>query len=139
MGAREYYDYRRAIYGDITHKAILVDVAGTLLAPTEPMAQVYRTIGEKYGVKYSEDEILMRYRRANKDPIQRYVGALETCRHLFLQCSFPELVWGILRQRLQNALQLDGDLDLGMWWAASCKPLDKDRRCVFDTAVTLIA
>jgi hypothetical protein len=40
MGAREYYDYRRAIYGGITHKAILVDAAGTLLAPTEPMAQV---------------------------------------------------------------------------------------------------
>jgi hypothetical protein len=40
MGAREYYDYRRAMYGDITHKAILVDAAGTLLAPTEPMAQV---------------------------------------------------------------------------------------------------
>jgi hypothetical protein len=40
MGAREYYDYRRAIYGDITHKAILVDATGTLLAPTEPMAQV---------------------------------------------------------------------------------------------------
>jgi hypothetical protein len=34
-GAGEYYDYRRAIYGDITHKAILVDDAGTLLAPTE--------------------------------------------------------------------------------------------------------
>jgi hypothetical protein len=32
MGAREYYYYRRAIYRDITHKAIL--------APTEPMAQV---------------------------------------------------------------------------------------------------
>ncbi|KAG2647315.1 hypothetical protein PVAP13_2KG577600 [Panicum virgatum] len=68
MGAREYYDYRRAIYGDITHKAILVDAAGTLLAPTEPMAQVYRTIGQKYGVEYSEDEILMRYRRAYAQP-----------------------------------------------------------------------
>ncbi|KAG8087056.1 hypothetical protein GUJ93_ZPchr0010g9791 [Zizania palustris] len=68
MGAREYYDYRRAIYGDITHKAILVDAAGTLLAPTEPMAQVYRTIGKKYGVKYSEDEILMRYRWAYAQP-----------------------------------------------------------------------
>uniref|UniRef100_K3ZWL2 Haloacid dehalogenase-like hydrolase domain-containing protein 3 n=1 Tax=Setaria italica TaxID=4555 RepID=K3ZWL2_SETIT len=67
-GAREYYDYRRAIYGDITHKAILVDAAGTLLAPTEPMAQVYRTIGQKYGVDYSEDEILMRYRRAYAQP-----------------------------------------------------------------------
>lgn len=68
LGAREYYDYRRAIYGDITHKAILVDAAGTLLAPTEPMAQVYRTIGQKYGVDYSEDEILMRYRRAYAQP-----------------------------------------------------------------------
>ncbi|XP_066398234.1 uncharacterized protein [Miscanthus floridulus] len=68
MGAREYYDYRRALYGDITHKAILVDAAGTLLAPTEPMAQVYRTIGQKYGVDYSEDEILMRYRRAYAQP-----------------------------------------------------------------------
>ncbi|CAL5061226.1 unnamed protein product [Urochloa decumbens] len=68
MGAREYYDYRRAIYGDITHKAIFVDAAGTLLAPTEPMAQVYRTIGQKYGVEYSEDEILMRYRWAYAQP-----------------------------------------------------------------------
>ncbi|KAG8064983.1 hypothetical protein GUJ93_ZPchr0004g38522 [Zizania palustris] len=68
MGAREYYDYWRAIYGDITHKAILVNAAGTLLAPTEPMAQVYRTIGKKYGVKYSEDEILMRYRWAYAQP-----------------------------------------------------------------------
>lgn len=68
LGAREYYDYRRAMYGDITHKAILVDAAGTLLAPTEPMAQVYRTIGQKYGVNYSEDEILMRYRLAYAQP-----------------------------------------------------------------------
>ncbi|KAI4992462.1 hypothetical protein ZWY2020_051879 [Hordeum vulgare] len=28
----------------------------------------YRTIGEKYGVKYSEDEILMRYRQAYSQP-----------------------------------------------------------------------
>uniref|UniRef100_A0A8R7TV76 Uncharacterized protein n=1 Tax=Triticum urartu TaxID=4572 RepID=A0A8R7TV76_TRIUA len=68
MGAREYYDYRRAIYGDITHKAILVDAAGTILAPTESMAQVYRTVGEKYGVKYSEDEILMRTSRPRRAP-----------------------------------------------------------------------
>ncbi|KAI5017336.1 hypothetical protein ZWY2020_042224 [Hordeum vulgare] len=32
------------------------------------MAQVYRTIGEKYGVKYSEDEILMRYGQAYSQP-----------------------------------------------------------------------
>jgi len=30
--------------------------------------QVYRTIGQKYGVEYSEDEILMRYRRAYAQP-----------------------------------------------------------------------
>ncbi|KAF7063417.1 hypothetical protein CFC21_069935 [Triticum aestivum] len=68
MGAREYYDYRRGIYDDITHKAILVDAPSTILAPTESMAQVYRTIGEKYGVKYSEDEILMRTSRPRRAP-----------------------------------------------------------------------
>nr|CAB3455213.1 unnamed protein product [Digitaria exilis] len=91
MGARDYYDYRRAIYGDITHKAILVDAAGTLLAPTEPMAQVYRTIGQKYGVEYSENEILMRYRRAYAQPwgrsrlsinVSEYLQALK-CDHWF--------------------------------------------------------
>uniref|UniRef100_N1QPY9 Uncharacterized protein n=1 Tax=Aegilops tauschii TaxID=37682 RepID=N1QPY9_AEGTA len=79
MGAREYYDYRRAIYGDITHKAILVDAAGTLLAPTEPMAQVYRTVGDKYGVKYLEDDILMRTSRpwrARAPPNKTLTGAL---------------------------------------------------------------
>lgn len=30
--------------------------------------QIYRQIGEKYGVKYSEDEILSRYRRAYEQP-----------------------------------------------------------------------
>ncbi|XBI44414.1 hypothetical protein VPH35_109049 [Triticum aestivum] len=40
MGAWEYYDYRRAIYDDITDKAILVDATGIILAPTESMAQV---------------------------------------------------------------------------------------------------
>ncbi|TVU37410.1 hypothetical protein EJB05_10723 [Eragrostis curvula] len=77
MGAREYYDYRRAIYGDITHKAILVDAAGTLLAPTEPMAQVYRTIGEKYGVEYSEDEILDRYVNDGR-PFWQYIVSSST-------------------------------------------------------------
>jgi hypothetical protein len=33
MGAREYYDYHRTIYSDITHKAIVVDAVGVLLAP----------------------------------------------------------------------------------------------------------
>nr|XP_020173193.2 uncharacterized protein LOC109758739 [Aegilops tauschii subsp. strangulata] len=77
MGTREYYEYRRAIYGDITHKAILVDAAGTLLAPTEPMAQVYRTVGDKYGVKYSEDDILMRTSRPRRAPPNKTLtGAL---------------------------------------------------------------
>lgn len=30
--------------------------------------QIYREIGEKYGVEYSEDEILKRYRRAYEQP-----------------------------------------------------------------------
>ncbi|RCV44755.1 hypothetical protein SETIT_9G399900v2 [Setaria italica] len=66
--AREYYDYRKSIYGDVTHRALLVDAVGTLIVPAQPTAQVYKSIGEKYGVKYSEDEILMRYRRAYEQP-----------------------------------------------------------------------
>ncbi|XP_039024884.1 uncharacterized protein LOC120158011 [Hibiscus syriacus] len=68
VGMKEYLDYRRSLYGEITHKAVLVDAAGTLLAPSQPMAQIYREIGEKYGVQYSEAEILNRYRRAYAQP-----------------------------------------------------------------------
>ena len=40
MGAREYYDYRKSIYGDVTHRALLVDAVGTLVVPAQPTAQV---------------------------------------------------------------------------------------------------
>lgn len=42
FGLKDYEDYRRSLYGDITHKALLVDAAGTLLVPSQPMAQVMR-------------------------------------------------------------------------------------------------
>ncbi|ERN16255.1 hypothetical protein AMTRI_Chr01g105170 [Amborella trichopoda] len=67
-GMKEYIEYRRSIYGDITHKAVLVDAVGTLVVPSQPMAQIYKTIGQKYGVKYSENEILNRYRWAYAQP-----------------------------------------------------------------------
>ncbi|KAL6010067.1 hypothetical protein ACLOJK_000498 [Asimina triloba] len=68
LGAKDYDDYRRSLYGDITHKALLVDAVGTLVVPSQPMAQIYRMIGEKYGVEYSEAEILSRYRWAYEQP-----------------------------------------------------------------------
>ncbi|PKI50862.1 haloacid dehalogenase-like hydrolase domain-containing protein 3 [Punica granatum] len=68
FGLKDYEDYRRSLYGGITHKALLVDAVGTLVVPSQPMAQIYRQIGEKYGVEYSEDEILNRYRRAYEQP-----------------------------------------------------------------------
>lgn len=40
FGLKDYEDYRRSLYGEITHKALLVDAAGTLLLPSQPMAQV---------------------------------------------------------------------------------------------------
>lgn len=40
FGVKDYLDYRRSLYGDITHKALLVDAVGTLLVPSQPMAQV---------------------------------------------------------------------------------------------------
>ncbi|KAJ9181008.1 hypothetical protein P3X46_009185 [Hevea brasiliensis] len=68
LGVKDYEDYRRSLYGEITHKALLVDAVGTLVVPSQPMAQIYRKIGQKYGVEYSEDEILNRYRRAYEQP-----------------------------------------------------------------------
>lgn len=37
---KEYEDYRRALYGGLTHNALLVDAVGTLVVPSQPMAQV---------------------------------------------------------------------------------------------------
>lgn len=37
---KDYEDYRRAMYGGLTHKALLVDAVGTLVVPSQPMAQV---------------------------------------------------------------------------------------------------
>ncbi|KAE9465887.1 hypothetical protein C3L33_02205, partial [Rhododendron williamsianum] len=39
FGLKDYEDYRRALYGGITHKALLVDAVGTLVVPSQPMAQ----------------------------------------------------------------------------------------------------
>ena len=40
LGAKDYEDYRKSRYGEITHKALLVDAVGTLVVPAQPMAQV---------------------------------------------------------------------------------------------------
>ena len=39
LGLKDYEDYRRALYGGMTHKALLVDAVGTLVVPSQPMAQ----------------------------------------------------------------------------------------------------
>eukprot|EP00249_Psilotum_nudum_P019086 c27093_g1_i4 orf=394-1407(+) len=67
----DYADYRRFMNGGLAYKALLVDAAGTLIVPSLPTAKVYRDIGQQYGVKYSEDEILARYRRAYAQPWSR--------------------------------------------------------------------
>lgn len=62
----------------LSHRALLVDAAGTLLEPAEPVTKVYLDLGRKFGVAYSEGEILERYRRAYAKPwrhsILRYKG-----------------------------------------------------------------
>lgn len=40
LGVKDYEDYRRSLYGEITHKAVLVDAVGTLVVPSQPMAEV---------------------------------------------------------------------------------------------------
>ncbi|CAL5431179.1 unnamed protein product [Camellia sinensis] len=66
VSLKDYEEYRKALYGGITHKALLVDAVGTLVLPSQPM--IYRQIGEKYSIQYSETEILNRYRRAYEQP-----------------------------------------------------------------------
>ena len=41
---KDYEDYRKSLYGDITHKALLVDAVGTLVVPSQPMAQVLMSV-----------------------------------------------------------------------------------------------
>ncbi|KAM1118957.1 hypothetical protein ACFX2I_043208 [Malus domestica] len=40
LGVKYYEDYRRYLYGEITHKALLVNVVGTLIVPSQSMAQI---------------------------------------------------------------------------------------------------
>ncbi|XP_057548871.1 uncharacterized protein LOC130827225 [Amaranthus tricolor] len=70
--SKEYEDYRKSLYGgNITHKALFVDAVGTLLVPAQSTPKIYKEIGQKYGVKYSENEILHRYRWAYEQPWRR--------------------------------------------------------------------
>lgn len=64
----DYEMYRRSINGGLAYKALLVDAAGTLIIPAQPAAKVYQDLGRKYGVEWSEKEILSRYRWAYAQP-----------------------------------------------------------------------
>eukprot|EP00249_Psilotum_nudum_P009238 c21808_g1_i1 orf=27-977(+) len=64
----DYAHYRRFLNGGLAYKALFVDVTGTLIVPSQPTAKVYHDIGQRYGVKYNEDEILARYRWAYSQP-----------------------------------------------------------------------
>ncbi|GMN33330.1 hypothetical protein TIFTF001_046691 [Ficus carica] len=39
-GVEDYVEYRRSLYGEINHKALLVDAVGTPVVPSQPMAQI---------------------------------------------------------------------------------------------------
>lgn len=60
------------------YEAVLIDAAGTLLSPSEPVAEVYLNYANKYGCKLTEDDILKGFRRAYNMPWTqsqlRYVG-----------------------------------------------------------------
>ncbi|KAJ7972136.1 Haloacid dehalogenase-like hydrolase domain-containing protein 3 [Quillaja saponaria] len=52
----------------MSSRLCLSTAVGTLVVPSQPMAEIYSKIGEKYGLEYSENEILNRYRRAYEKP-----------------------------------------------------------------------
>mmetsp|Transcript_36395 Transcript_36395/g.102805 ORF Transcript_36395/g.102805 Transcript_36395/m.102805 type:complete len:301 (+) Transcript_36395:425-1327(+) len=59
-------------------KGLLLDVAGTLLSPSEPITEVYRRYDVGHKLKLSDDEMLFRFRAAYNKPWTRsslrYVG-----------------------------------------------------------------
>ncbi|CAI5479083.1 unnamed protein product [Closterium sp. Yama58-4] len=77
-------------------RALLVDAMGTLIDTSEPEHKVYETVGQKYGVSLSAEEILRRYRTAYSKPWRgalRYEGeALPFWHHIISEstgCSNP--------------------------------------------------
>ncbi|GJP37491.1 hypothetical protein CLOM_g21889 [Closterium sp. NIES-68] len=82
----------------VEHRALLVDAAGTLVEPSEPVTKVYASVGRKYGVSYSEDEILQRYRHAYVQPWRKSILRYEDDARPFWQyvvsestgCSHPD-------------------------------------------------
>ena len=59
-------------------KGLLLDVAGTLLSPSEPITDVYRRFATGHDLKLSDNEMLVRFRAAYNKPWTRsslrYVG-----------------------------------------------------------------
>ncbi|CAI5985713.1 unnamed protein product [Closterium sp. NIES-64] len=74
----------------VEHRALLVDAAGTLVEPSEPVTKVYADLGRKYGVKYSEDEILQRYRHAYIQPWRKSILRYEDDARPFWQYVVSE-------------------------------------------------
>ncbi|CAI5498553.1 unnamed protein product [Closterium sp. Naga37s-1] len=74
----------------LEHRALLVDAAGTLVEPSEPVTKVYASLGRKYGVKYSEDEILQRYRHAYIQPWRKSILRYEDDARPFWQYVVSE-------------------------------------------------
>lgn len=60
------------------YRGLLIDAAGTLISPSEPVSQVYRRHAVTYGCRRTEAEILAGFRRAFNTPwartTSRYVG-----------------------------------------------------------------
>lgn len=81
------------------YRAVLVDAAGTILMPSEPVADVYLRYAAPYGCRLSGQEVLQRFRRAYNTPWEksplRYVGdARIFWHHIVAQstgCDRPEV------------------------------------------------
>ncbi|CAL5229453.1 g12778 [Coccomyxa viridis] len=81
-------------------KALLVDAAGTLISPSEPVAQVYLDYARDYGCTLTEKEVLQNFRRAFSSPwtqtLTRYVGDGRPFWSFIVSqstgCSQPELL-----------------------------------------------
>ncbi|CAK0787258.1 hypothetical protein CVIRNUC_010476 [Coccomyxa viridis] len=81
-------------------RALLVDAAGTLISPSEPVAEVYLQYAKEYGCDLTEKQVLQNFRRAFSSPwtksLHRYVGDGRPFWSFIVSqstgCSQPELL-----------------------------------------------
>ncbi|PRQ19193.1 putative phosphoribosylaminoimidazole carboxylase [Rosa chinensis] len=66
-GVKDHEDYRRSLYGEITHKTLLVNAIGTLIFPSQPMVQIDDLEGAKRAGDLFDYRLMIKSKRLAYD------------------------------------------------------------------------